>query len=164
MDAPFGVYPTRDGWVTIAMSPYRKLIGVLNAPDLLVYDDPRTLFDKRDEIWEKIAEETAKWSKQDLLDALLAADIWCGEVKTHLQAMDDPQVVHRGIVASYEHPKAGTVKVIGPAVRMSATQPTIDRPAPLIGQHSEEILREFGLSDDEIGRLRDQHLIEQADL
>ena len=50
MDAPFGVYPVSDGWVTIAMSPYRKLIGVLDAPELLVYDDPRTLFDKRDEI------------------------------------------------------------------------------------------------------------------
>ncbi len=78
--------------------------------------------------------------------------------------MDDPQVQHRGIITSYEHPKAGTVKVVGPAVRMSATQPTIDRPAPLVGQHSEEILREFGIPDDEIAALRDKHLIEQAEL
>jgi crotonobetainyl-CoA:carnitine CoA-transferase CaiB-like acyl-CoA transferase len=164
MDAPFGVYPTRDGWITIAMSPYARLVGVLDAPDLLAYDDSRTLFDKRDEIWEKIAEETAKWSKQDLLDALLAADIWCGEVKTHLEAMDDPQVKHRGVITSYEHPKAGTVKVVGPAVRMSATQPTIERPAPLVGQHSEEILREFGIAEEEIATLRDRKLIEQAEL
>src|SRR5690606_5908458 len=79
MDAPFGLYPVKDGWVSIAMSPYRKLVDVLGAPDLLVYDDPETLYVKRDEIWEKLAEETRKWTKADLLEALLAADIWCGE-------------------------------------------------------------------------------------
>ena len=41
MDAPFGVYPTSDGWVTIAMSPYKRLVGVLGDDSLLVYDDPR---------------------------------------------------------------------------------------------------------------------------
>ncbi len=164
MDAPFGVYPTSDGWVTIAMSPYAKLIGVLGAPELLVYDDPRTLFDKRDEIWEKIADETRKWTKAALLEAMLAVDIWCGEVKSHLEVMDDPQVRHRGLVASYEHPRAGTVKVIGPAVRLSATPPAIDRPAPIIGQHSVEILREFGVADAVIDDLRERHLIEQGEV
>jgi crotonobetainyl-CoA:carnitine CoA-transferase CaiB-like acyl-CoA transferase len=162
MDAPFGVYPTRDGWITIAMSPYARLVGVLDAPDLLAYDDSRTLFDKRDEIWEKIAEETAKWSKQDLLDALLAADIWCGEVKTHLEAMDDPQVKHRGVITSYEHPKVGRVKVIGPAVRMSGTPPKIERPAPMIGQHTEEILREYGVDRKTITDLEARKVVEQA--
>ena len=164
MDAPFGVYPVSDGWVTIAMSPYRKLIGVLDAPELLAYDDPRTLFEKRDEIWEKIAEETRKWTKADLLEAMLAVDIWCGEVKSHLQVMDDPQVRHRGLVATYEHPRAGTVKVIGPAVRLSATPPAIDRPAPIVGQHSVEILREFGIAEAVIDDLRERNLIEQGEV
>ncbi len=164
MDAPFGVYPTKDGWVTIAMSPYAKLIGVLEAPELLAYDDPRTLFDKRDEIWEKIADETRKWTKAALLEAMLAVDIWCGEVKSHLEVMDDPQVRHRGLVATYEHPRAGTVKVIGPAVQLSATPPAIDRPAPIIGQHSVEILREFGVAEAVIDDLRERHLIEQGEV
>jgi len=162
MDAPFGVYPTADGWVTIAMSPYRKLVGVLNNPDLLVYDDPRVLFDKRDEIWEKIAAETRKFSTQALLEAMLAVDIWCGEVKRHLEVPDDPQVRHMGSITSYEHAKAGTVKVVGPAVRMSATPATIERPAPLVGQHSVEILREFGVSDTIIDDLAERRVIEQA--
>ena len=96
MDAPFGVYPTSDGWVTIAMSPYKKLVGVLGKPELLAYDDPKTLFDKRDEIWDKIAAETRKWTTKDLLEAMLAVDIWCGEVKRHLDVVDDPQVKHMG--------------------------------------------------------------------
>ncbi len=53
MEAPFGVYPTSDGWVTIAMSPYTRLVGVLGDDSLLAYNDPKTLFEKRDEIWER---------------------------------------------------------------------------------------------------------------
>jgi crotonobetainyl-CoA:carnitine CoA-transferase CaiB-like acyl-CoA transferase len=162
MDAPFGVYPTSDGWVTIAMSPFRKLVGVLGDETLLVYDDPRTLFDKRDEIWEKIAALTRGWSTKDLLDAMLAVDIWCGEVKTHLQASVDPQVVHMGMITSYDHPTAGAVKVVAPAVKMSQTPAAIERPAPLVGQHSREILSEFGWTDAEIETLEAQGIVATA--
>ncbi|MBN8245747.1 CoA transferase [Nitratireductor aquimarinus] len=164
MDAPFGVYPVKDGWVSIAMSPFARLVDVLGNDDLLKYNDPQTLYDDRDEVWAAIAEETGKWSMKDLLDALLAADIWCGEIKSHLEVMDDPQVRHRGLVQTYEHASAGPVKVIGPAVRMSKTPPSIDRPAPMVGQHTEEILAEFGIAPERIRQLRDRGLIEQADI
>ncbi len=153
MDAPFGVYPTSDGWVTIAMSPYKRLVGVLGDDSLLVYDDPRQLFDKRDEIWEKLSALTRRWTTKDLLEAMLAVDIWCGEVKTHLEAEQDPQVRHRGIVQSYEHPVAGRVKVVGPAVTLSATPASIDRPAPQVGEHTREILAEFGYGGAEVEAL-----------
>jgi crotonobetainyl-CoA:carnitine CoA-transferase CaiB-like acyl-CoA transferase len=150
MDAPFGVYPTSDGWVTIAMSPYKRLIEVLGDESLLVYDNPKDLFEKRDEIWEKLAKRTKTWTTADLMKAMLAVDIWCGEVKTHLEAEVDPQVQHMGIIARYQHPIGGAVKVVGPAVKMSATPPEIRRPAPLVGQHSREILEEFGFSANEV--------------
>jgi crotonobetainyl-CoA:carnitine CoA-transferase CaiB-like acyl-CoA transferase len=162
MDAPFGVYPTADGWVTIAMSPYKKLIDVLGAAELLSYDDPQQLFDKRDEIWGKIAEETRKWTTKELLNSMLAVDIWCGEVKRHLDVIDDEQVKHRGILTTYQHARAGVVKVIGPVVEMSATPPTIERPAPVVGQHTEEILREFGLDDQVILDLEERKVVAQA--
>ncbi|HET7413473.1 MAG TPA: CaiB/BaiF CoA-transferase family protein [Pararhizobium sp.] len=152
MEAPFGVYPTSDGWVTIAMSPYKRLVGVLGDESLLAYDNPEALFDKRDEIWEKLAALTRKWTTKDLLEAMLAVDIWCGEIKTHLQAADDPQVRHMGAVTSYEHPAAGRVKVVAPAVKMSATPAAVERPAPLIGEHTREILREAGFAAAEIER------------
>jgi len=152
MEAPFGVYPTSDGWVTIAMSPYTKLVGVLGDDSLLAYNDPTTLFEKRDEIWEKIAALTKGWTTAELMEAMLAVDIWCGEVKTHLEAADDPQVEHMKAISSYEHPVGGHVKVVAPAVKMSETPPAIERPAPMVGEHSEEILAEFGFSDDEIRR------------
>jgi crotonobetainyl-CoA:carnitine CoA-transferase CaiB-like acyl-CoA transferase len=163
MDAPFGVYPTQDGWVTIAMSPYRTLVGVLGNDELRRYDDPRTLFEERDTVWRAIAAETGRWTTPALIKALLEADIWCGEVKTHLGAAADPQVQHLGLLTSYDHPRAGRVKIVGPAVRMSRTPPTVERPAPLVGQHTREVLSEFGVSDLEIDRLIEAGIAGQAE-
>ncbi|MGD1885632.1 MAG: CaiB/BaiF CoA transferase family protein [Cohaesibacteraceae bacterium] len=153
MDAPFGTYPTKDGWVTIAMSPFNTLVGVLGNDDLLAYDDPESLFAKRDEVWRKIAVETAKWSTADLMEAMLGVDIWCGEVKSHLEAAEDEQVRHLGLIQSYEHPKAGSVKTVGPSVRFSETPASIERPAPMIGEHTRDVLREAGYTDSDIDGL-----------
>lgn len=162
MDAPFGVYPTQDGWVTIAMSPYRTLVGVLGNDELLKYDDPRTLFEERDIVWRAIADETGRWTTPALIEALLEADIWCGEVKTHLGAAADPQVQHLGLLTSYDHPRAGRVKIVGPAVRMSRTPPTVERPAPLVGEHTRQVLSEFGVPIEEIDRLIEAGIAAQA--
>jgi crotonobetainyl-CoA:carnitine CoA-transferase CaiB-like acyl-CoA transferase len=154
MQAPFGVYQTRDGhWITIAMSPFKVLYDVLQAPHLAVYDDLATLFEKRDEVWEKVNAETRRFDRDALLDRLLAVDVWCGQVNDIRSAARDPQVTHLGMVTSYDHPVAGTVQVIAPAVRMSETPATIERPAPLVGQHGREILAELGLSASEIADL-----------
>lgn len=153
MDAPFGTYPTTDGWVTIAMSPFNTLVGVLGADALLKYDDPGTLFEERDAVWRAIAAETGKWSTADLIKALLEADIWCGEVKSHLEAADDPQVRHMDLIQSYDHPKAGKVKVVGPAVGLSATPASIRSAAPMLGEHTHEILTAAGFSAAEVQAL-----------
>lgn len=154
MQAPFGIYETRDcKYVSIAMSPYKTLYETLDAPQLAVYDDLKTLFDKRDEVWEKVNAETRKFDRDDLLNRLLAADIWCAGVNDIRAASEDPAVVHGKMITSYEHPVGGTVRVIAPAVKMSETPATIARPAPLVGQHGREILSEYGLSADQIAEL-----------
>jgi crotonobetainyl-CoA:carnitine CoA-transferase CaiB-like acyl-CoA transferase len=154
MQAPFGVYKTKDkGYVSIAMSPFKTLYEVLEAPSLAVYDDLKTLFDKRDEVFDKVNERTRTYTTQDLLARLLRADIWCAEVKDIRRAAEDPQVTHMGMITSYQHPRGGNVRVIAPAVKMSETPASIDRPAPLIGQHGREILAEFGVPAAEIAAL-----------
>ena len=154
MQAPFGIYETSDGgYVSIAMSPFKTLYVTLNAPGLAVYDDLDTLFKKRDEVWEKVNAETRKYTRDDLLARLLAADIWCAGVNDIREASEDPQVKFMGMLTSYEHPRAGTVRVVAPAVKMSETPATIERPAPLVGQHGREVLAEFGFSKDEIAAL-----------
>jgi crotonobetainyl-CoA:carnitine CoA-transferase CaiB-like acyl-CoA transferase len=153
MQAPFGIYATKDGYVSIAMSPFKTLYDTLEAPQLAVYDDLKTLYDKRDEVWEKVNAETRKFTTAALLDRMLAADIWCAEVKDIRRAAEDPQVKHMGMLTTYRHPTAGTVRVPAPAVTMSETPATIDRPAPLVGQHGREILAEFGVPAAEIEAL-----------
>lgn len=159
MEAPFGVYPTSDGWVTIAMSPFATLVKVLGDDSLMRYHEAGELFEKRDEIWQAIADITIKWTQAALMEALLAVDIWAGEVKTHLEAEQDPQVRHIGAISSYEHPVAGTVKVVGPAVKLSKTPAEIGRPAPMVGQHSQEILAEAGFSKDVIDQLVARNIV-----
>jgi crotonobetainyl-CoA:carnitine CoA-transferase CaiB-like acyl-CoA transferase len=78
--------------------------------------------------------ETRKWTSRDLLEAMLAVDLWCGEIKQHPKVIEDPQVNHSGVITTYEHAKAGPVKVVGPVVRLSATSASIDGPAPMVGQ------------------------------
>jgi crotonobetainyl-CoA:carnitine CoA-transferase CaiB-like acyl-CoA transferase len=68
-------------------------------------------------------------------------------------------VRHMGMVTSYEHPTAGTVKVVAPAVKMSATPATIERPAPLVGQHTAEILEQYGFLRSEIESLAEKGTI-----
>jgi crotonobetainyl-CoA:carnitine CoA-transferase CaiB-like acyl-CoA transferase len=154
MQAPFGIYETKDGkYVSIAMSPYKTLYETLEAPQLAVYDDLETLFDKRDEVFDKVNAETRKFDRDELLTRLLAADIWCAPVHDIREASEDPAVVHGKMITTYEHPNAGTVKVIAPAVKMSETPATIDRPAPLVGEHGREILGEYGISSAEIAEL-----------
>jgi len=71
-------------------------------------------------------------------------------------------VQHLGLLTSYDHPRAGRVKIVGPAVRMSRTPPTVERPAPLVGQHTRLVLSEFGVPDEEIDRLIEAGIAGQA--
>jgi crotonobetainyl-CoA:carnitine CoA-transferase CaiB-like acyl-CoA transferase len=154
MQAPFGIYQARDGhYLSIAMSPFKVLYTVLEAPHLAAYDDLATLFDKRDEVWELVNAETRKFDRADLLSRLLAVDVWCAEVNDIRAAADDPQVLHMGLVTSYVHPKVGRVQTVAPAVRMSETPAEISRPAPMVGEHGPEILAEYGLSAERIAEL-----------
>ncbi|WP_104400429.1 CoA transferase [Vibrio penaeicida] len=82
------------------------------------------------------------------MQMMLEEDIWCGEVKTHLEAVADPQVEHLGLIHNYDHPLAGSVKCIGSSVTMSETPPDIHRPAPLEVQNTREVLLKFGFADE----------------
>ena len=153
-EAPFGIYATRDGrHISIAMSPFRHVMQTIGAEHLLHYDTPDQLFDKRDEIWREVDAVTRTFDCDRLLELLLDADVWTAEVKDFRRAAEDPQVVHAGIIQSYQHPLAGEVRAVGPAIRMSETPASIDRPAPMIGEHGREILAEYGIDEAEIAAL-----------
>jgi crotonobetainyl-CoA:carnitine CoA-transferase CaiB-like acyl-CoA transferase len=73
--------------------------------------------------------------------------------------LDDPQVKHMKMFTSYSHEKYGTVHTVSPAAKMSETPPKISKPAPLVGEHSYEILQEFGYSIDEIKQYEEEKII-----
>ena len=91
---------------------------------------------------------------------LLPAGIPVGAINTLDQVVGHPQVAARKTLVESEHPVAGVVRSVGPPVRMSGTPGEVRRPAPLLGEHTDEVLRErLGLSAPEIARLRDAGVI-----
>jgi crotonobetainyl-CoA:carnitine CoA-transferase CaiB-like acyl-CoA transferase len=71
-------------------------------------------------------------------------DIWCGPVYGYADVVEDPQIKHNGTFVEYDHPTEGRVKTPGFPIRFSKTPSTIDRGAPLVGEHTREILAEAG--------------------
>ena len=91
---------------------------------------------------------TAEWTK-----LFEAADIPHAPLHDLDSLIDDPHLAAVGLLQSVEHPTEGTLRVAGPAATWSKTPPSIRHHPPRLGEHGGEILREAGLSDDEIGRL-----------
>ena len=91
---------------------------------------------------------------------LLPAGVPMGAVNSLDAAIAHPQVAARRAIIETEHPVAGTVRMTAPPVRLSETPGTVRSPAPLLGEHTAQVLRErLGLDDNEIGRLRSAGVI-----
>jgi crotonobetainyl-CoA:carnitine CoA-transferase CaiB-like acyl-CoA transferase len=84
---------------------------------------------------------------------LRARDIWCGPVYGYRELIQDEQVRHNGTFVEYEHPTEGRVKTPGFPIRFSRTPSTVRRGAPLVGEHSREVLTEAGFSAEAIDAL-----------
>jgi crotonobetainyl-CoA:carnitine CoA-transferase CaiB-like acyl-CoA transferase len=74
-------------------------------------------------------------------------------------ALDHPQTRHREMVVERQHPVLGTVSLLGMPVKFSETPGAVHRIPPELGEHSDEILRETGLEDGEVRRLREQGVV-----
>ena len=101
-----------------------------------------------------------KRKKADILKQLWAAGIPSGAVNNLKEVFEDEQIKHREVAVTIPHPISGTLKIVASPIRMSATPPTYRRAPPLIGEHSEEILRDIlGMDEVAIAELRKEKSI-----
>jgi crotonobetainyl-CoA:carnitine CoA-transferase CaiB-like acyl-CoA transferase len=98
---------------------------------------------------EKLAAKTVN----EWLALLEAAGVPCGPINSIAQVFEDPHALARDMVVELEHPKAGRTRAIGLPIKLSATPGKVARPAPLFGQHTREVLTEFGFGNTEIETL-----------
>ncbi|MBP1934472.1 CaiB/BaiF CoA transferase family protein [Ammoniphilus resinae] len=159
MPAPFGIYQTADGYICISANPIPVLAEVIGDQGLVEYDDPMILFDKRDEIFYRIQASVIKQGSAYWIEKMLERDLWVSEVKSHIELPEDPQVKHLNAFTSYHHPTAGEVKTVNIPVKFSETPGRIDKPAPLLGEHSEEILLELGYDQETIEKMKENKII-----
>jgi formyl-CoA transferase len=96
---------------------------------------------------------TADQPKAHWLAAFEARGIPCGPINTYPEAFADPQVRSRDMVVELDHPTLGRIQSLGSPIKMSDTPPVVGRRAPLLGEHTDEVLREAGFSDEEIRRV-----------
>jgi crotonobetainyl-CoA:carnitine CoA-transferase CaiB-like acyl-CoA transferase len=157
--APFGMYQTSDGYLTIAMSPWPKLVEALGNQSLMRYNDPQVLFDDRDKIHGIIEAITVTKTTDEWLEIMLGLDLWVAKVNDQRDVEKDPQVIHNNTFIDVEHPKAGKVKVTNIPFTMSETPGQIKRSSPLIGEHGTEILIEIGYSEGDIENLVSENVI-----
>ena len=150
---PYGSYKTTDGYLAIAFPPLKTLGEIISEPALMLMNDERDGWEKRDEIFALTRGRLESRTTAEWLAAFEAAGIWAGPVYGYAELVDDPQIAHNKTFIEYDHPTEGYVKTPGFPIRFSKSPSTVERGAPLAGEHSVEILKQAGYSTERISAL-----------
>ena len=168
LSAPYQAFPTKDGWINIGganQANWERVAAVLGHPEWR--DDPR--FRTNTNRMENLAALTEVMSailqtrdRADWMREFDAAGVPAGPVHSIGEALSHPQTLARDMVVNLVHPQAGPTQALGCPIKFSATPTRIDRAAPLLGQHSRELLREYGYDDHQIDEFVAQRVIEET--
>ena len=153
------IFRTADGYITagtVSNAEWRGLCAALEKPEWV--DDPRfrTPAARSANAAERLALVGAvlqTGTNQAWLDRLAANDVPCAPVLRRDQVLTDPQVVHNGLIETIEQPGLGTIRQSRPAARFDGTPAAIQGPAPRIGEHTEAILTDLGLTQSDISTM-----------
>jgi len=168
LTAPYQAFNAADGWINIGganQTNWERIADVLGHPEWRA--DPR--FTTNSDRMANLAALThemnavlAARTRDEWIAAFDAAGVPVGRVQSIGEALTHPHTLARGMVVETDHPQAGFTRSIGCPVHFSATPTHVDRPAPLLGEHTRELLREHGYDDADIDRFIADGVVESA--
>ncbi|MFM9887896.1 MAG: CaiB/BaiF CoA transferase family protein [Burkholderiales bacterium] len=163
---PYEVFPSADGFIILAVgndSQFASFCTAAGRPELATDARFRSNPDRlkhRDALIPIVKGLVRERPSKQWIRDLEAANVPCGAINNMQEVFEDPHVQARGMRVDIPHPLSGTVPSVASPMRFSETPVTYDRPPPLLGQHTDEILRDLlGLGADEISRLREARIV-----
>jgi formyl-CoA transferase len=160
MNAPYQAIRCADGYITIGAANerlFRRLCDVLGHPEWAQapeFADNAGRVRNRADLAQRIESITIQQPRGHWLTFFEQNDIPCGPINDYAQVFADPQVIARDMIVEVEHPTLGHLRTLGSPIKMSATPPDVSRRAPRLGEHTDELMAEFGFADAEIATLR----------
>ena len=166
--APHGNFPCDgdDSWVAIAVrsdQEWQRLCGIMSESELAEdgrFSDAAGRLSHVDELEQLVAQWTRERNAYDIMTQLQAADIPCAPVLNAHEVLENPQLKARGFFEEVDHPQTGAYLHAGTPWRLSRSPSRVRRPAPALGQHSDQVLSTLlGVSEDELLSLLERGII-----
>jgi len=143
--APYGIYKTREGFLSLAMGSIPELGSLLECPALAAFTDSTGWFDRRDEIKEILAEHLLTRTADDWLSILQPADIWCAKVMNYEELMKETGYKILNMELRVKTSNGLSIKTTRCPIRIDGEMMISETGAPLLGEHNERIDEQFGL-------------------
>lgn len=163
---PFQAFPTKNSWIVVAVgndSIWARFCTALEMPELIDNERFKTNVlrtQNRDPLIRILEKTLKKRNTVEWLGVLQSNDVPCSPIHSIEQIVRDPVVAHRQMLVTVQQPGVGQVKIAGSPFRMSVTPGQVYSHAPLLGEHSIEVLRDvLKYSDDSIRVLREKNVI-----
>ena len=166
LNGPYEVFQTKDGWMTMAAGSderWQRLARMLGREEWI--DDPRfskttERMENLDTVRELLSPYFLQKNRREWMDLMEEAGIPAGPILDTGEMFADEQTRHRNMVVEVNHSTVGKIETLGPAVKLSKSPASVRRAAPRLGEHSAEVLAEFGYNDAEIKELLRSGVIE----
>ncbi len=165
--APWGPFECQDGWIGLIVATegdWSKFCQAIERPDLVGHAGATSGPERAKNMAGWLGDVISGWfheqTKADATTKLLAVGLPVGPMQTAQEIFDCPHVAARQLMIDVPDPILGSVKLVGPVARMSSAPEPLIGPAPLLGQHNDEILTELlGYTKEQIGRLKGEGII-----